>query len=175
MVKNDFQCYIICLYLESFAKSHIFWEKTMENVSLTMPHFASRLNRDSKSRTETTPRLVSAPWIQWQFQIWEMSCRWKSNFLRQAQLSRFTWMLNNMISGVLFRKPSIPQDLCWRIGFNYELKPLFWLTDRNLTFWMILLLGSKIWDWSLEVAVKLTLWFLKIKNSFCKTKVVNLF
>ena len=50
-----------------------FSRKPVENASLIMPHFACKTNRDSKSRTETTPKLVLMPQMQWLSQNLEMS------------------------------------------------------------------------------------------------------
>ena len=41
-----------------FKKSH-FLRKTMENVSLIVPHFTCKANQDLKLGTETTLELVS--------------------------------------------------------------------------------------------------------------------
>ena len=43
------------------CKKVIFSRKTVENVNLIVPHFTCKANRDSKSGTETTSRLVSTP------------------------------------------------------------------------------------------------------------------
>ena len=45
--------------MELFAKSHVFLRKTIKNTNLIVPRFAYKANRNSKSGTETTPRLVS--------------------------------------------------------------------------------------------------------------------
>ena len=50
-------------------------------------------------------------------------------------------------------KLSIPLHSCWWVGFNFKFKSMFWLTGKNLTFWTILLLGSEMWNWSLEVVM----------------------
>ena len=77
----------------------------------------------------------------------------KITFFEVSSTSRFAWIFNNLISRALFWKPSMPLDLCWWLGFNFELKSLFWLTGKNLKIWTILPLGSEIWNWSLEAAV----------------------
>ena len=41
-----------------------FLRKFVENISLIVPRFACRANWDSKSKSETTPGLISIPQIQ---------------------------------------------------------------------------------------------------------------
>ena len=60
---------------EFVYKKSSFSKKTVENASLTMPHFICRANRDSKSGIETTLGLVLKLRIQWQSQNLEMSFR----------------------------------------------------------------------------------------------------
>ena len=59
-------------------------------------------------------------------------------------------IFNNLWSRASFWKLSIPLDSCWRVEYNFEVKSLFWLTDKILTFWTILPLGSEIGNWSSE-------------------------
>ena len=74
-------------------------------------------------------------------------------FLDISSIVSIYMNLINLITRALFWKLSIPLDSCWRVGLNYELKPLFWLTVENFTFWMILPLGSETWNRSLEAVV----------------------
>ena len=53
----------------------------------------------------------------------------------------------------LFWKTSIPFDSYWQVGFNFELKSLVWLMGGKLAFWMILPLGSKMWNCNFRAAV----------------------
>ena len=66
-------------------------------------------------------------------------------------------------SRLCFGKSSL--DSCWRVGFNFEFKSLFWLADKNLTFWMILLLGSKMRNWSSGAVVNARrVWLDRIRD-----------
>ena len=68
MVYYMFMFEIIC------KKSH-FSRLIVKNISVTMPCFACKANRDSESGTKKTPGQVSMPQIQWQSQIWQTSFR----------------------------------------------------------------------------------------------------
>ena len=54
VTKNVFQHYIICLYLKSFAKNHVFFETIYKLAVKTLSRFACRVKYDSKSGFKTT-------------------------------------------------------------------------------------------------------------------------
>ena len=74
--KNASKWYINFLCLVTFQKSHF----SEWNCQLKLSSFAYRANWNSKSGYETTPELVSMPWIQWWCYIWQTNFRWKSRF-----------------------------------------------------------------------------------------------
>ena len=55
------------------CKNSHFLRKIVEIISLIVPRFACKAKWDSKSGTETTPRLILMPQIQWQSQNLETS------------------------------------------------------------------------------------------------------
>ena len=56
-------------------KRTYFSRKIVENVSLNVIHFACMTNQDSKSKSKTTPELISMPRIQLWTQNLEKSFR----------------------------------------------------------------------------------------------------
>ena len=74
-------------------------------------------------------------------------------FFEVSHLSRFSWNFYNLLSMALFWKPSIPLDSYWRVGSGYGVNSLIWQMNENLTFWTILPLGTRMWNWSSRAAV----------------------
>ena len=73
-LRND----IYCICSVTLWKSHFL----RRNCQVKLSCFSCRANRESKSKSETTPRLVSTPRIHWWSQICQTSDGWKAHFSR---------------------------------------------------------------------------------------------
>ena len=116
VVKNDFQWY---------CKSHIFrdslWHWQLKCASFCVHgQLRSRIRIWDHSQTlfDAMNQLVN-------------ELLFKIEFFEVRLLSQFTCNFEILIVKALFWKPSIPLDSYWRVGFNFKLKSLFWLTDKN--------------------------------------------
>ena len=69
VAKNSLKWYKYCLCLVTFWESHF----SRQKCRIKLYHFTYRTNQYSKSKSETTPRLILTPQIQWWSQNLEMS------------------------------------------------------------------------------------------------------
>ena len=152
VTKNAFHLYIICLCLKSFAKCHIFWDKLwnwqLKFVSFLRTWRTGTWNQNSRPLLDlfrchesmTISELANE--LPLKIAFFEIS-------IIVSVYVKFQYL--DIQSSVLETKHTL--DSWYWLEFNFKLKSLFWLTDKKLTFWMILPLGSKLWNWSSKTAV----------------------
>ena len=106
VTKNNFQRFIICLYLGSFAQNHVFRD-SLQIVNLNLVSFYVQGQPGLQIRKRRTCFDAMNVMVALEFQNESLL---EITFFEVSHLTRFSWNCYNLWFGAPFWKPSIPLD-----------------------------------------------------------------